>query len=1530
MKMRLVPVSALCIFHLLAAAGAQEPNEKARRYYDTLLKRPVPGAVFDRFYNAWLDTATLEEMEKFLVRSANAADGDSAARMVLAFYYAKQNEHAKAAAEFARALERDPGSAEAWQQKAIAESKLLNFAAALASLEKALAANPAKPLQIQLIQFKGRLLARDGRTEEALKVWRELLADSPGDAALQEDIIELQTAEALNKEALATAQALLAQTTDAYQKVQRRLRIADLHARMGDRDAAIAACTECLDDTGADSWLEKEILAQIEQIFRRDDAVAALNAHFSALVQKHPQRLTLHRRYAYLQSEKGNVDGAVKTFENILKLAPGDRSIREDYINLLSTGKKTAEAVKQMEELIRVQPADAELPARLAELQFEAGNTAGVKAAVELFLTKSDQSEAALLRAAALLERCKQGEASLAQYRRAVEKFPASEGAHDALAVALHRNGQKNEAAAEWRKMAAGADKARLSNVARSAATRDEHELAWELLSARAGEFQNDPVFLTQLCDEASRLEKYSDGLTHAKKLVSLARDATSMEAALAIAIRMAQRAKKFETLLAELTKAESPQDRCLLAELLEKSGRRPEAEAALGKIAKEAPDLAASMRVRLFAGRGDDASAAQALQAMVEGPGGQKAAHVQRLVELWTRANKPEEALRWIAVWKKLSPGAPAPWQREADLHAEAGRNSEALKILRQASALFENNADLKTALAQAYFNEGKHADAMRLYTAMYEDAKDTPDKVRLAGELARTAQAADQMDALIESFEERRRGNRTSLAPLLSLAEIHEINGNAEARRTVLLEAARLAPGNADVRMEIIRNAEVDGQWDYAIQMMRDLAASDTTAGTQMKLVSLLFKAGRNQEAMQLMSGLAASGKIDARRAETIAISLTGARSWRECAEFLEPLITKYPADYRLAWLHAVALEESGNPSAALTAFRRLIAFPGDNSGAAVPPSVAKAAGRILTGRSALTVQLRDTLLRLCPEYGDILKFNAASTAAYSYKRVRATTVNSRNGATTRSTRYTAVSLPASVEDLRYMLIPHLRALTRDTDTRDEVVAEIETAGVRHTGFLMDMTSNISTTGSTRIPPVNLYTANPDHPAAQAYFASYVIFGSQTENAQIYELAGKLRDTRPELARLLAMSLAGSEERDHINLCLEATKEALALAGTDPAAKLAIWRLLIIRPTTVVTTPQGGRQTVPKMNPEVVEAIRSKLKTLYRTLDRSDPLRGAVFAAVADVFIAKKEYAELVTFLDEEMAIGPPPAASTSIPITSVAVRRLVMSSPADRIRSLGFPVRPGSDFPASITGVLDARTDILTGVVVSPQKGLSIPQTILGPLLSGAKDPVLRMLLASKTGTRKMMAEAGEALLALENPSFTASLLLAGWLESKDAMEEAAAVLMKAPAAATSADQWLLDGARVSAGLDAVQAAGGKADETSLVIKSAREAALRLLGAQIQFDARVQASLRNTSSTGARIAQIPLSSTSSQQMADALKTLGLNEDAKRYLALRPKAGAKNTPAPKGSPRRIQLPAPMPNATPLPKPSLLPAPRK
>jgi len=66
---------------------ATPSRDKALKYHKALQRRPNPGYLFDRFFNAWLDSSTTDELESFLSdqvkQSAKTSD-----RLLLAFFYA--------------------------------------------------------------------------------------------------------------------------------------------------------------------------------------------------------------------------------------------------------------------------------------------------------------------------------------------------------------------------------------------------------------------------------------------------------------------------------------------------------------------------------------------------------------------------------------------------------------------------------------------------------------------------------------------------------------------------------------------------------------------------------------------------------------------------------------------------------------------------------------------------------------------------------------------------------------------------------------------------------------------------------------------------------------------------------------------------------------------------------------------------------------------------------------------------------------------------------------------------------------------------------------------------------------------------------------------------------------------------------------------------------------------------------------------------------------------------------------------------
>ena len=779
----------------------QELNDKAARYYESLQKRPAAGAVFDRFVDAWLDTDTLEHLETWLTAKVTAKPSVPG-HILLGLFHVRQGAHAKAAEQYRMALVLEPANAMLWQQKAIAESRMLEFDLAIASLEKGLEQRPPADISLAMRQLLGRLLSRAGRASEALRVWEKLMEERPGDEALREDVLDLQLAEGLFEAAVKNAAALVERAPDAYKKAMRRLQSADVLDRAGRTDDALAQWEVCLTDSAAESWLEKEVLSRLDRVFRRDDNLTGLRAHLEGLGQKLPRRLGLARARVRLLAELGEKSAAVEAGQAMLALAPGDRAARDEFIALLVEAGRLGEAAAQVNELIRQTPGDRELLLKLAGLKLQAGDKAGSLAAVLEYDRLSGADEAARLRSAALLDRSGLTTEAIARLEAAAREFPGSAAVSQALASALHKAKRVPEALTEWRRQAASAGGTALQDIARAMSAHGEDEAAWNLLATKAADSTEVPL-LMQLCQLAERLDRADEALPHARRLVGLARSAPDMEAALENAGRLIKRAGQADTIIASIAPEAGAADLCLLAELLEQRGDNAGAEAALDRVAKASPELAAARLVRLYRGRQAWPQAMAAGAKMFEAPGGKKAASAQMLAELAERARNTEDALKWTREWRKLSPGAAPAVLAEARLLRSMGKDEEALKVLRLAAGQFEENRDIREALARACRDAGRISDALSIYAALYEQAPDAVQKLRVVREWAEAALEADRMPEMIEQFEERRRQNRAGTGPLLALAEIYTVNGEREKQQRALTEASRLRPDDADLAL-------------------------------------------------------------------------------------------------------------------------------------------------------------------------------------------------------------------------------------------------------------------------------------------------------------------------------------------------------------------------------------------------------------------------------------------------------------------------------------------------------------------------------------------------------------------------------------------------------------------------------------------------------------------------------------------------------------------------------------------------------
>ena len=1376
-------VAAALIFSPLPLQAQDAPagSEKALRYFKVLQKRPSPGYLFDRFYNAWLDSGSLDELEQFL-QATVAKSGATGDRLLLAFLYVKQGENVRALQELRSALEADPDNADAWYQKALVEQRTLDFDTAIDDLARALGANPKNDLLRDILQLQGKLHLRNGNAGKAKETWGQLLKQHPGDEQLQEDIIELQISEGLFDEALETAKQLLANTKDAYLAVLRQLRIGDIHQRAGRRQQALEAYAASLEKTGHGAWLEKEIFAQIEQVYRREDDISGLKEHFQKLLEDHPKRIGLRRKLVEVLAELGEKEEATKAFAEILALTPGDRAIREEFVDTLTKLELVDKAIEQLQQLIGQHPGSGELLIKLAKLQHDNAKPEQARTTLEQYLEESEKSEYAHLRTARLLEQYKQAEAADATFQKLLAAFPESEGAHDAYAAFLHKNDKKEQALKVWTGLAQGGDRQQVVRIARILATRNETQASFDLLRKRYEDFKNEPVYLTQLCQTAVRLKKYEEAQPWARQLVLHADNPLDLESAVQFAARIAQKLEREDALRAELAGSTLPQEICLLAELHERAGDSKKAEAALASIVDQAPLLAGAQKIQLYRQRGDFEEAARAAAELVGQPGGRRIANVQRVVELFQRAYKLDEALKWVPEWKKLSPGSTLPWLTESRILSLKGDAKAAIETLRRATQQFGGNEEIRAELAQLYGEEGKLADATRIFMQLYEESEDLGSKIRWVEQLARAAEMQGKSRELIERFQERRKNNRQSIVPLLALAEIYRVGDNYEGRRQALMEASRIKAADVELLLEIACIEEAELDYDKALATLEESLKLEKSNRVKQRMAQLHFSAGDEQKGFAILQEIAGGPNADGKSMEQLAQAILGTGDWASGAEFLAPAVAKFPDNYRLAYLHAVALEEDGQDLAAVRAFTELLKIGKEMPSSPLPQQQ--------NNPSQSSRNYTKMLASIAPETAAELRMlSQYQSSAYGYRQPRYS-----------NQRPMTVDVPIDLKQLRGMTLIHLMTLAvqvEEPENLDDAKDTLRQLGLGYADFIFEV--NVES-----LRRANIAGLLQDHDDNEAVLA-WAILGQMDYRSlngeQLKRAIEVFRNNYPQLAFIAALSSAFLPDEE---LAKSLVPQAFELVKSiEKPAYPTIDAIIVSISSGDLDSRSSSLTTADE------QKLTEQLLEWYAQMKPNDPWRMRVFNR-AVVALAQSEEADLslfVRFLDDQIELN-----------------KGKKNGGSGRNRTLqGFKFPPTSlpSFPEQVLNVIGNPKNSFFG------RPVNLDGERLAPALEKVKSPILKVLLTYHINPEgKKTAALIKEMLEAKEPSLDAYILAAAHAAAvEDSPEEGVAILQRARyLPMTRSMRTMIDSAMVAWCLEA-----DEPDDT--LIAAGREAALRL---------------------------------------------------------------------------------------------------
>ena len=897
--------------------------EKAERALAALSRRPAPGPLFDRFLDAWLESSDLASLES-LLRTRLATDSTAASDLLLGIFLLRDGRDEDALGHLRSATEKAPDLTEAWLSRATAEQRLRNPDAAITSLTKARSSTAAdSPQALRAGELLGRLLCRTGRTDEAIALWKELTAQRPDDTALLEDLAELQTDEGLFNEALATASQLQARLTEPYPQLRNRLRIGDIHAKAGQTDKAVATWLQCLGETAVSSWLEKEILSQISQHFRRQNNLAGLRQLLASKLADRPLRPALHRSCAAIMAESGDRDEAIATLRQLADLMPGDLTVREECAALLRDAGRPAEALTLIDSLRTQQPDNPELTIRLAQLRRETGDDTGFRALLDEFVSRSSKAESALLRRAHLLAEA--GDPAAAADSLAAAAATASPDAPLALARADHLAKAKRvpEALALWKLAAVSASPVLTLQIANKVTATAGMTEAFALLTdAIARQPKPDFILLQRLAEIAPSADRSREALPFLRPLLASARTTAEQLKAIDHALVVVRSAQATESLRSQLaTPDASPAEQCLLARLLEADGQTDAAEQTLRALPRES---AAPFLVALLTRQERWNEAATVQESIASLPGPPRAEDARLLTQLLLRAGQSEKAETAARRWAQLAPTSPQPVLALADILSSRNNSAAALQILRTAAGRFKDHEEIRIRLATAASRSGNLPEALRHYQSLYDSARDSPARSRWLTAWAQTAVTHGSLPELTDEFRDRRRRSEDPVDDLLALAELHRLAANFEGRRAALIEAAGLAGDRPETALAIAELHLRENNRDAAIAALEPALAHDAAGLVREKLARLFLDSGRRDDGLALLRASAA--EADPAALEQFAMALLRSRRAAEALAVLQSRPDATALDYRLGFLSALLLIETGQPTEAAALFTSL----------------------------------------------------------------------------------------------------------------------------------------------------------------------------------------------------------------------------------------------------------------------------------------------------------------------------------------------------------------------------------------------------------------------------------------------------------------------------------------------------------------------------------------------------------------------------------------------------------------------------
>ncbi|MBN2161881.1 MAG: hypothetical protein JXR25_09535 [Pontiellaceae bacterium] len=1028
-KLLLIGLVAGCAATVFAASV--EPAGKTEQYYRILEKRPRPGYLFERFCNSWLEEHEMQELETFL----ESRKDDSTGSLLLAFYYDRTGRPVQAMDMCGRALELAPDEMTPHYYRALFAVRLGQYDDAVADLET-VAAQKGE-LWSDAMKLLARTYIRLDRVDDGLKLLSSLLLEEEGDTDLQDEIIELKIEEGLYEEALKDCSELMVSSKNAQYRMMLALRKASILTRLDRTEPALETLDQALNSAASGSWIEREVLRRIAQTYRLQQNLTGLKDHYARLLESHPGNLLLLRSLTSVSVELNDHDAAVVQGRALLRLAPQDEEIREFYVKLLEECGRHEEAIDLVRVMLDQQPDRNELRLRLAGLYGALNHSDQVRELVLEYLEHSPKEVFDYFRAARSLVHLGEANDATQVYLQCLEAYPESLEAREELVYHMIREGMYHLAAKHLDALQLQGDESMLLRVANLLCGAHRGMLAYDFLKGRMADFGRSPRYMEGVYQTLLAVpeDERPDGGPLAMQWMQVSATLDQMHRAAFAVLDEARRAGRMNELRADLeaeTVVTLP-ELYLLTRVYVKQGDLDLAWKAIdGALARDpASELLLEMRLEQAESVHDRARTVECLQRLRNAAPKRGTIWIKQLADLMFESEQYDDALALLQQWKQLSSSNPQIYLRESRILLAQDKNEEAVTLLRRAAYRLPEAPELKERLAEVYIDQGRLLEAEQVHWSLVDGQEDLDGRLTAFNRMLELLRWTDRMDAVMEELKERASANRADVFPLLALAECHALFDDYDARTEALLKVLELRPNDTQTMRVVARAELASGSYDQALALIRQVAREEKDPRTLLDMARLLILRGDQERGLRMIREECRFDDPDIllEAAET----LLGFNAYEDVEQLLADRLDDFAGDYRISYLYAVALEESGMPLPAVDLFLRLLSVREERAGVA-PMTLQSEAGEWLP-------------LDELPSMNQLMTIMEFEQQAYSYRQ----NMRSRNMGADFGPRHLCELVPFAVNHLR-KLLPML-----EPDARERVTLAMEQADLAYIDILL-----------------------------------------------------------------------------------------------------------------------------------------------------------------------------------------------------------------------------------------------------------------------------------------------------------------------------------------------------------------------------------------------------------------------------------------------------------------------------------------